>query len=338
MKRHLVPGVCPSTPVQGITPGAERVSRAELSRRGFLQTVALASAGAGLIHSGPTRASAATELPPATRPAAPLNAPGTGVDMGEVTLDGLMLTYFCAAPAFSSSTFTFGRNFSTTFTLKLPQSPAIVLTGTVPSDDPVLLKDHIQRTSPGVKDAIILQPELQELPGKLSKFSSKRASSSIQFYGLSNPRLRFSGTPDNLRFCFADTGQQSFDLAASVSAETASSMLSQYITDPAKLFPPRYYWVDVVGGARDVTFDFGLPSKLLSRNGATATVTAKIVHQSGFSSGQLQQAFAAGNGLEITYHSAQELPSSNLMALQATLGESNQTRIYIDRVFKTFII
>jgi hypothetical protein len=310
----------------------------ELTRRSFLRYAGLGTAGTALLLTTTVDMFAADLL---TEGQAPPEAPvmdtgRDGSEMGEVTLDGLMLTYFSVSPAFASSVFTFGKNFSTTFTLKLPKAPGVVLTGSTVTGGPMPAGSHNQHASSWVKDGIILS-SAAEAEAKARRFSSREAQDLLQIYGLRKPTLRFSGTADRLLFSMGDMGEASFNLGREVNAETSASMYSQYITDPALLFPPRFYWVDVAGADGETALDFVLPSKLMVRNGITATVTCKIMDQTGFRSRLLREAFAPGNAIEITYHSAQEFYSKNLMELQTTPSESD-SRIYIDRVFKTFVM
>jgi hypothetical protein len=321
-------------------PSAAEPSGIHLTRRSFLRYAGFGTTGAALLISGAAdlfgdnllmNGKVAAKTSPAD------TGPRDG-EMGEVTLDGLMMTYFSMPSQASSSVFTFGKNFSTTFTLKLPQTPGIVMTGMVTSGSPSLDASHSQHASSWVKDAVSLRSASEgRASGRKEQFSKLESSEPLQIYGLRNPKLRFSGNPDRLQFCFGDMGQRSFNLGREVGAQTFASMYSQYITDPALLFPPRFYWLDVAGADGETAFDFVLPSKLMARNGITATVTVKIVDQTGFRSGVLREAFAPGNDVEITYHSAQEFYSKNLMELQTTPSASD-TRIYIDRVFKTFVM
>ena len=335
MKSNLFPDICDETCVRS-------TSRMQpLSRRTFLRYAGLGTAGTTLLLSGsldifggdPRTAvqqssSAQTHV---------TGAETTDAELGEITLDGLMLTYFSIPHGFANSTFTFGKNFSTAFTLRLPQSPGTSLTGMVPAGRP--FSDSLsQHTSSWVKDAIALR-SLSEgsAAEKTETFSRQEASDPLQIYGLKNPKLQFSGSPDRLMFCFSDMGKRSFNLGREVSSETAASMYSQYVTDPAQLFPPRFYWLDILGSDGDTSFDFALPSRLMVRNGITAAATARITDQTGFHSQRLIEAFAPGNEVEITYHSAQEYPSTSLMELQ-TAPANGDARIYIDRVFKTYVM
>lgn len=309
--------------------GKQLSSGKVVSRRKFLLSAGLGTAGAALLLSRPSDIFAGT-FGPSTEAA--------DSEVGEVTLDGLMMTYFSMPPAFASSIFTFGKNFSTSFTLKVPQAPGIVLTGTIEPGSPAPAGIHSQHTSSWVKDGLVLRSASEtQANSRKEKFSGQESSDPLQIYGLRSPKLRFSGSTDRLQFSFSDMGQRSFNLGREVSRETSASMYSQYITDPAQLFPPRFYWLDVNGGDGKTAFDFVLPSKLMVRNGITATVTVKIVDQTGFRSRVLRDAFAPGNDVEITYHSAQEFYSKNLMELQTT-PLARDTRIYIDRVFKTFVM
>ena len=312
----------------------------QLSRRSFLRYAGLGSAGSALLLSRSVDVFAGeppTGREAATGPLAAATQPDDS-ESGEIRLDGLMMTYFSMPQAFASSVFTFGKNFSTSFTLKAPKAPGIVLTGAVAGGVPAPVRDHTQHASSWVKDGMIVRAASGDVAnGRTEKLSSQNGSEPLQIYGLRNPTLRLIGNSDRLQFCFSDMGQRSFNLGREVRPETSASMYSQYITDPALLFPPRFYWLDVNGGDGETAFDFVLPSKLMVRNGITATVTVKVVEQTGFRSRLLQEAFAPGNDIEITYHSSQEFYSKNLMELQTTPLASD-TRIYIDRVFKTFFM
>ncbi|HEY6333855.1 MAG TPA: twin-arginine translocation signal domain-containing protein, partial [Blastocatellia bacterium] len=92
-----------------------------ISRRNFLQSLAAGAAGAALTSQLTSKVLAAGP-----------GVFGSGNETGEVVLDGLMITYFDLGGANPSSFFTFGQNFSSTFSLRLPKSPGIELTATVP--------------------------------------------------------------------------------------------------------------------------------------------------------------------------------------------------------------
>jgi hypothetical protein len=312
-----------------------------LTRRSFIRYLAAGAAGTALTLPSPIDLFAA-----------PQHTTAADIEVGQVTLDGLMLTYFSTPRANASTKFTIGKNFSSTFTLRLPQSPGIELTGIVPQAGAALPGNYRQHPSAAVKDAIILrsifgrsaeikskqQPRASAIAAGKNTFSSAESSSPLQFYGLVAPKLQFSGGPNKMRFYFTDTSRQSFNLAGKVGPETAASMSGQYITNPSALVPPRFYWADVSAASGEVTFDLGLPSVLLSASPrmATATATAKITDQTGFRSHKLKQAFAPGNDIEITYYAAQEFASTNLMELEARPTGASISRVYIDKVFKTF--
>jgi hypothetical protein len=307
---------------------SETQTQPGLSRRSFLRFLSIGAAGAALGLSRTGRALAADK-----------NA-SVDAEAGQVTLDGLMMTYFRFADNIGPSKFTFGKNFSTTFTLRLPQTPGIMLSGAVPANALPLPAGLSQLPSSLVSNALILLSDFRKAPdGTKDKVSSGEGSGPVRLYGLAAPKLHLSGGGDRLSFYLSNTAQPSFDLDRQVSDATAASMSSQYATLPTALKPPRYSSLDVsakTGGS--TTFDLGLPSNLLSGTVATATVTAKIMKQSGFKSLNLQRALAVGNDLEITYYSVQEFRSKSVMELQASPYSTDLCRVYIDRVFKTFTL
>lgn len=333
MRRGRIPDLVP-IPDQHHTTLARGISR-----RSFLRIAATGTLGASLLLSGAGEIFAAAPVEEKAQGAQLPNSSGSPSESGEVVLDGLMLTYFCIPPAFGGSTFTFGRNFSSAFTLKLPADESVELkAATAPEKQMILNTGHVQRASTWVKDAIVItrQPE-NEMQRSSETFTTRNGSEPVQIYGLIKPTLRFLGTPDNLTFFISNPGERTFNLGKQVDPATSATMYSQYVTDPALLFPPRFYWSDVHVDAGE-SLEFSLPSRLAVRNGITSTVTARIVDQSGFRSPKLIQAFAPGNTIEVTYHSAQELASPSVMDIEMTTDTSADNRVYIDRIFKTFIM
>ncbi|HEY6328443.1 MAG TPA: hypothetical protein VI756_03830 [Blastocatellia bacterium] len=114
-------------------------------------------------------------------------------------------------------------------------------------------------------------------------------------------------------------------------------MINLTPVDPSSLVAPRFELFPTIAGAE--ILDLMLPSSLLSGKAVEGTATSKIISQTGFTSAALQQAFAVGNEIEITYSSIQEYPSANLMELQSTPAPGTfDTQVYVDRLFKTFVI
>ncbi|HEY6328442.1 MAG TPA: hypothetical protein VI756_03825 [Blastocatellia bacterium] len=185
-----------SGPVCGnISPDTEIPirERLKLSRRKFLGCVAAAVAGTLV---APRRAMA---------------IPGYGdpskadAEAGFVTLDGFMLTYFTAPPAIVSSTFTFGKNFSATINLSLPQSPDTKLVARVPiRDEEPTTGDYSEYDSERVENGIILRSDFNRFirgtEDGLGVGPLPPGPASI--YGLLQPVLKFVGTPDKLHFFF----------------------------------------------------------------------------------------------------------------------------------------
>ena len=316
--------------------------RSGISRRTFIRSLAIGAAGVALTLPRASSIFGADTLIASTEPLA-----------GQITLDGLMLTYFASGTANTTSTFTLGKNFSSTFTLKLPQSPGIELIGTAPPADAPVPGAYRQHASGKVKNALILRSNFgrsaEDPDGDASAtdpaggtiedtFSSQSATGNLQFYGLKKPTLAFHGGPDKLHFHFDEIGKPSFDLGADLESDSAQSMSNLLSSDVASLVPPRFYWADVNGIEGGTTFDLGLPSAFLASTVATATVTAKIAKRMGFTSPVLKQAFAPGNDIEITYYSVQEFPSDSLMELVSTPWQTGSSRIYIDKIFKTFTV
>jgi hypothetical protein len=277
-------------------------------------------------------------------------------EVGTIILDGLMFTYFNFPPSVVSSKFTFGKNFSATFTLKLPQAPGVELVARVPIKDEVPtvpVSAFSQYASSKVKNGIVLRSDFNRFVHgeKIGESFGTGGPNPTHFFVLIRPELRFTGNPDQLgfRLVFSDPSVSNptsisilpvtaLTTIAGIDPETVASLSSQVVTDPMALVLPRFELGQPTtrvfnGTQEDLTFD--LSSRLLRGHPAETTVSAKIIRQTGFSSTLLQEAFAPGNSVEITYSSVQEFPSPSLMDLQTTLASG---QVYVDRLFKTFVI
>jgi hypothetical protein len=121
-----------------------------------------------------------------------------------------------------------------------------------------------------------------------------------------------------------------------LSADTAASMLTQYITDPALLVAPRFA---LQGLTQPESQTFSLPGSVAAGPILTSTAITKIVNSQGFDSDMLKQALAVGADLQITYYSVQEVPAPQILTMQTEFDTSPVlTNIYVDRLFKTFMI
>src|SRR5262249_54453893 len=120
------------------------------------------------------------------------------------------------------------------------------------------------------------------------------------------------------------------------SADTAASMLAQYVTDPALLVGPRF----ALSHTAEVPQSFSLPGNIVAGPDLTATVTSTIVGSQGFQSDVLKQALAVGTNLELTYYSIQEVSAHQILTMETGSNSTSPVvnGIYLDRLFKTFLL
>jgi hypothetical protein len=313
-------------PGKQISAFEKRISRkgesALVSRRGFIRKAASGAAGASFALGGATRLLAGIK------------------DSGEITLDGLMISYVDAPPTGENS-LTPQKAYAMTLGLRSLANPDISLRARVsPNQEELLIVD--QARSAKTRDAIVVlvRPDKNE---SFSIVALGGAPANAGFFGLCFPRLKFKGNGKKAEFrlveaecLFVTTAGQLADIKDHfLSAETASSMLRQRVFDPAKLIEPRFSFVRTLGsGAHILT----RRSQSDEPEDITSTVTARIIEQTGFTSDVLKQAFAVGSDLEITYYSAQDKSGKLLTARLNLENPSSEQQIYWDRVFKTFVI
>jgi hypothetical protein len=294
-----------------------------LNRRGFIKGAATGLAGAALTFGLPADALAK--------------------DSGEITLDAILLSY--VAPPLgttSSSLWTPHLNYSTTLSLRSLVNPALSLRPAISAtQERINSRAQVrQSASTKVDDAIALFSR----PRENENFSIGTAHPGIEenvlFYGLIRPRLAIKGGSRKVNFRLIDA-EGTFALGAAdifeaFSADTASSMLDQYVKDKAALVGPRFASIHVTTGGPLVL------EQRAERNGPrdiSSAVLARVVEQSGFSGEAYNEAFAVGAGLEITYYSANE-SNGKLLRFESDLNRTSPgiNRILWDRVFKTFVI
>ena len=294
------------------------------SRRSFIRNAAAGVAGAAVGLSSANRVLGAIK------------------DSGEVTLDGLLITYFSAPLGTDgSASYTFLTPYSTTLGFRSLAAPDLTLIASVSDGDQRINPRSAvaQAESRKVDNAIKLFPRPEEETSFTSITPSPGLPQNTVFYGLFKPVLGFTGNGRKAEFRFVDA-EASFTFLANsgarsfLSEDTAASMIRQYVSDPAALTPPRFIPALTSSGDISVTqvAERGAPRDIIS------VAAAKIIEQTGFTSEVLKQAFAVGTNLEITYYSAQE-SKGRILKLETDLkGASRVTRVFWDRVFKTFVI
>jgi len=264
-------------------------------------------------------------------------------DSGEVVLDGLMWTYVAAplGTAAGSHFLTPGLGYSITCGLSSQANQEISLRANIPAGEEAIGGNVSQSQSTKLPHAITLFPRAQRNES-FSIGSVGGARENTTFFGICRPVLRFKGNGKKAQFRLLDAecifstsaGQLASELQNFVSIETANSWISQYITDAALLVEPRFVLLATVSGGRH---EFTMrPSS--DTPDVSATVTVRVLDQSGFNSDVMKQAFAVGNDLAVTYFSAQD-SGGKLLTSQVDLGGGpGINSIYWDRVFKTFLI
>ena len=299
-----------------------RTTPTRLSRRSFIRNAAIGGTGAAFMLGISKSASAAAK------------------DSGEVTLDALLISYV-SPPLGTAGTslWTPLTPYTTTLTLRSLADPDILLRARI-TPDQERINSVAQTHSVKIENAITLFPR----PRQNESFSIGTPAPGLPenavFYGLHRPILRFKGNGRKSQFRLVDA-EATFALDEKgirdlFGEDTANSILSQYVVDPAALIEPRFVLTGTTdGGHLSVT---KVAERRAPKN-ITATLTATIIEQSGFESDILRQAFAVGSNLEITYYSATET-KGKILQMESNLERSSPglNLIYWDRVFKTFVI
>jgi hypothetical protein len=301
-----------------------------LSRRNFITNAAIGATGAAFSLGRAPRVKAA------------------GKEVGIITLDAIFLVYIPAIPTQiqgqTHSRFTFGKNFSLTLSLGLPQNPDVVLTAAVPPGQEDLGQaDVSQFQSMAVPRAILLRTIFnRQVHGEVDSVCIG-AGPDTGFYGLFRPKLRLSGHPGKLRYRFAETsgvivaGRSGLQTQDGFSQQTADSLRALYVTDLAHLVAPRFGFVQSLSSG--VGTELQESADVDNGVNVTASAIATVIDQTGFQSESLIQAFAPGSPVQITYFSAQEFPSKSIATF--TLGASDTNlpiEIYQDLALKTWVV
>jgi hypothetical protein len=301
-----------------------------LSRRNFIRNVAIGAAGAALPLGRVPRSMAA------------------GKEVGIITLDAIFLVYIPAIPTSvegeTHSSFAFGKNFSLTLSLSLPQNPDIALAAVVPPGQEGLGESAVsQFQSMAVPGAIVLRTIFNRRIGGAVESLSIGAGSDTGFYGLLRPKLRLAGRPGRLRYRIAEAsgvivaGRSGLQTQDGFSQQTADSLRALYVTDRAQLVPPRFVHSLILSSG--VGTELNRAADGDSGVNATASAIATVIDQTGFQSESLIQAFAPGSPVQITYSSVQEFPSRSIATFTLAPNDTNQPiRIYQDLAMKTWVV
>lgn len=314
-----------------------------ISRRGFLRNAALgtAAAGAAFALGGVGEALAQTE------------------DSGDVTVDGVMLTYV-ASPVGSigSSTWTIAKSHANTMTVVGTQNRGI----SISSDINVGITDTFsvggsttfrQNSSTTLSNGITLRRSSTQsittpAPG---------AVGNTVILGLRSPQMHFRGNTSALRFKFLSALEQfaitvsDFQNNATVrslfSVNTINSFLAQYplVNDPAgtTLIKPRFKLrlsQLLSAGVTDV-FTFTKATGSSYSTSKTSTISVEIKQSTGFNIFSIVKVMlSVGQTLEFTQTSVQEFTTDVMITLATTLNRTSLgvSKVFWDRVWKTFVI
>jgi len=294
------------------------------SRRNFIHRAAAGVAGATLALSGAPGVLAATK------------------DFGEITVDGLLITYFGAPLGTDgSASYRFTTAYTATLGFRSLASPDISLKAAISEDEQGINGSSViaQAESRKVDGAIKLFPRPDEDEFFTTATPPPGMPENTVFFGLRKPVLSFKGNGSRAQFRLIDAEQSFTFLAKNLkeffSEDTAASMIRQYVADPGALTPPRFIPALTSSGDLSVTqvAERGAPPDV------TSSVTVRVIDQTGFTSDILKRAFAVGSELEITYYSAQE-SKGPILRLDTDLKQAQPgiNRVFWDRVFKTLVI
>ena len=195
-----------------------------------------------------------------------------------------------------------------------------------------------------VKDAITSRLLRTELTGLAA--SSDGTFDGTICLAMKKPQFEFTGTATRLRFKFVDVDVTLFfDInsllsggSSSIEGSTAQSFVQTYVTDPALLVEPRFKPVRSAEFDGQQTFEESIRLRGGVAGIEQAAYTTEIVDSTGFNSDVLKRAFEPGKLLKATFSSSQEFKSTVKVSATVSRRTVGTTRIYFDKVFKTFVI
>ncbi len=275
-------------------------------------------------------------------------------EVGQVTLDALMLTYFSAPPGtLGPSSWIINESYATTFCLESLASPALSLKGSVEVGNERFGQPDFKQFSSGiVKDGITLRRDL--ISGETESIVAlvSGIADNTVVYGLRRPRLQFEGNDTVLRFRFLEaesiflfgvSALQGGDslVRDSFKSGTLNSLIAQSATDPGAFIEPRFGLRAVLSlesGIRRI-FTFSERGNIANPKAVTGFTTAEIVERTGFNSPAIKRAFETGSELKLIFHSSQEFVSDEIIRVETSFERvvPGVIKVYWDRVFKCFI-
>jgi hypothetical protein len=278
-------------------------------------------------------------------------AQGTS-DSGQITVDGLLLTYL-GAPLGSDGTtdWTITKSHGSTFRISSAQNRSISISSTVSSGLPFSVGSAITYT--------------QSSSSEVANAATVRQTTSVSFgtpapgvagntvlVGLQRPQFQFDGTPSNLRFrllkadlVFAKTVSQ-LQSSTEFGRKTIDSFLSQYVplVDPSgsTLVKPRFKLKALInlGAGVPSQVTFSKSKGTIFSEDRTSTYSVEIVNTREFKTKIFQAAFSVGNRIEVTHSASQETSTEKEISVTTTLMRQSDgiTKVFFDRVYKTFCI
>lgn len=320
--------------------GAQAEPLPGISRRRFLRGAALGAAAAGAaLAMGDGEALAQTE------------------DTGDVTLDGLMLTYI-ASPLGSIGSASWTVQKSNTHTMRVVAAANRTLS--IKSDFNVDITETFSvggstefRQSAGT--SVTNSITLRRTSTQTITTPTPGAVGNTVIVGLLKPKARFRGNTSLLRFKFLSANSlfaikvsdfQSGAVNHLFSAATISSFLSQYapINDPSgsTVIKPRFKLrlsILLSPGVPDV-FSFTKSTGSTHADSKSATTSVEIVERTGFTLfGVLGTTFSTGQRLEWTTTATQEFATDLMVSYSITLNRTTLgvSQVYWDRAWKTFL-
>lgn len=283
-------------------------------------------------------------------------------ESGQVTLDGLLLTYV-GAPLGSrdSSSYMITKTYDSTLRLTAQADSSIKLKASVNT----MFQDFstgreitfTQSNSTQVTNAITLRRSTSQ---QITTPAPGTTDNTV-FLGLLRPQIQLDGVdgnPSKLLFRFLKA-TDNFAITASdfqinpavrnlFRPDTINSFLSKYVplTDPAgtSLIKPRFkprLSITLSPGVRDV-FTFTTSKGSAFSESKTSATSIEIVEKSNFNfnNNAIKLAFDVGQRIEIKHTSVQETSSNKIISVSTTLNRSSfgVNKVFFDRVFKTFVI
>jgi hypothetical protein len=309
-----------------------------LSRRRFLRKAAVGAAGAVIALEGAGSILAQS-----------------GSEDGDVTLDGIMINYASSPDASTgSATLTLTDTFASTFRLQAQANSSITLTTSFSFTSGGFMvgssETFSQSASSQVTDAITISSS--------QSFSTTTPAPGMPrntvLVGILSPRLNFNGDPTRLLFRFLDASDRFTVRAGGLQdglfngvfrPTTIDSMLAAYpplvdrsgVTLSKPRFKRRFSLLTDSGVGNVFTFSTSDGSTHTEQK--TVSLSVEITGSVGFTDPGVKATFQVGEKITITLTAVQEITSTQIMSLSASLQRTSPGifTVFRDRVFKTFL-